>query len=72
VRAEADLKTAQINLGYATISALITGCIGRALVTKGNLVGPDSGPLTLIVSRDPMFVTFPVTGTPPLTARPRP
>ena len=61
VRADADLKTAQINLGYTTIVAPITGRIGRAQVTKGNLVGPDSGPLTLIVSQDPMFVTFPVS-----------
>lgn len=61
VRADADLKTAQINLGYTTISAPITGRVGRAQVTKGNLVGPDSGPLTLIVSQDPMFVTFPVS-----------
>jgi membrane fusion protein, multidrug efflux system len=61
VRSDADLKTAQINLGYATISSPITGRIGRALVTKGNLVGPDTGPLALIVSQDPMFVTFPVS-----------
>jgi membrane fusion protein (multidrug efflux system) len=61
VRADADLKTAQIDLGYATISAAITGRIGRALVTKGNLVGPDTGALALIVSQDPMFVTFPVS-----------
>jgi membrane fusion protein, multidrug efflux system len=61
VRAAADLQTAQINLGYTTISAPVTGRIGRALVTKGNLVGPDTGPLALIVSQDPMFVTFPVS-----------
>lgn len=61
VRADADLKTAQINLGYTTIVSPITGRIGRALITKGNLVGPDSGSLALIVSQDPMFVTFPVS-----------
>lgn len=61
VRADADLKTAQINLGYATILSPIAGRIGRALVTKGNLVGPDSGPLALIVSQTPMFVVFPVS-----------
>jgi membrane fusion protein, multidrug efflux system len=61
IRADADLKTAQIDLGYTTIVAPITGRIGRALVTKGNLVGPDTGPLTLIVSQDPMYVTFPVS-----------
>jgi len=61
VRAAADLKTAEINLGFATIVSPITGRIGRALVTKGNLVGPNSGSLALIVSQDPMFVTFPVS-----------
>jgi len=61
VRATADLQTAQINLGYTTISAPVSGRIGRALVTKGNLVGSDTGPLALIVSQDPMFVTFPVS-----------
>ena len=25
------------------------------------MVGPDSGPLTLIISQDPMYVTFPVS-----------
>lgn len=61
IRANADLDNAEINLGYASISAPITGRIGRALVTKGNLVRPESGPLTLIVSQDPMFITFPVS-----------
>ena len=59
--ADADVKTATINLGYTTILAPVTGRIGRAAVTKGNVVGPDSGPLTLIVSQDPMYVTFPVS-----------
>src|SRR5689334_6642297 len=40
---EANLLTARINLGYTTISSPITGRIGRTSVTKGNLVGPDSG-----------------------------
>ncbi len=59
--ADANLKTATIQLGYTTILAPITGRIGRAKVTKGNVVGPDSGPLVLIVSQDPMYVTFPVS-----------
>jgi len=61
VMAEADLKNAQINLGYTKILSPIAGKIGRTNVTKGNVVGPDSGPLTLIVSQDPMYVTFPVS-----------
>lgn len=59
--AEADLRTAQINLGYTDISAPIIGKIGRTSLTKGNVVGPESGPLTTIVSQDPMYVTFPVS-----------
>jgi membrane fusion protein (multidrug efflux system) len=58
---QADLKTAKINLGYTSITAPITGRIGKTNVTKGNVVGPDSGVLTIIVSQDPMHVTFPVS-----------
>ncbi len=59
--AKANLKTAQINLGYTEIKAPIAGRIGRTKVTKGNVVGPDSGVLAQIVSDDPMYVTFPVS-----------
>lgn len=59
--AEANEKTAAINLGYTTIVAPVSGRIGRAKVTKGNVVGPDTGSLVLIVSQDPMYVTFPVS-----------
>jgi membrane fusion protein (multidrug efflux system) len=61
VTADANLKTANVNLGYTDIMAPITGEIGRTNVTKGNVVGPDSGLLTVLVSRDPMYVTFPVS-----------
>ena len=58
---EANLNTAKINLGYTDVSAPIAGKVGRTNVTKGNVVGPDSGTLTIIVSQDPMYVTFPVS-----------
>jgi membrane fusion protein (multidrug efflux system) len=61
VIADANLKTATVNLGYTNIVAPITGQVGRSKLTKGNVVGPDSGALTTIVSRDPMYVTFPVS-----------
>src|SRR5690606_32151790 len=38
---EANLDTAQINLGYTEIFAAVAGKIGRTNVTKGNVVGPD-------------------------------
>jgi membrane fusion protein (multidrug efflux system) len=58
---EASLQTAKINLGYTDIVSPITGKVGRTNITKGNVVGPDSGVLTTIVSQDPMYVTFPVS-----------
>jgi membrane fusion protein, multidrug efflux system len=66
---QANLDTANINLGYTEISSPITGKIGRTNITKGNVVGPDSGPLTLVVSQDPMYVTFPVSQADVLEAR---
>jgi membrane fusion protein, multidrug efflux system len=66
---EANLATAKINLGYADIVSPITGKIGRTNITKGNVVGPDSGSLTLVVSQDPMYVTFPVSQADVLAAR---
>lgn len=58
--AQAQQKTAEINLGYTTIRSPIDGKVGRLAVTVGNIVGPSSGILTTIVSQDPMYVTFPV------------
>src|SRR5262249_2329896 len=66
---EANLATAQINLGYPDIVAPIAGKVGRTSVTKGNVVSPDSGVLTTIVSQDPMYVTFPVSQREFLRAR---
>jgi membrane fusion protein (multidrug efflux system) len=58
---EANLLTANINLGYASITSPIAGKVGKTNITKGNVVTPQSGPLTVIVSQDPMYVTFPVS-----------
>jgi membrane fusion protein (multidrug efflux system) len=58
---EAALRTAEINLAYTDINSPIDGRIGRTAVTRGNVVGPDSGVLTTIVSSNPMYVTFPVS-----------
>src|SRR6516162_6539512 len=59
--AKAKLDTANINLGYTDIVSPISGKIGRTKITKGNVVSPDSGTLTTIVSQDPMYVLFPVS-----------
>ena len=61
MQAQARPDQANINLGYTDITSPITGKISKTSVTAGNVVGPDSGSLTLIVSQDPMYVTFPVS-----------
>ena len=69
LEADAALKTARINLGYTDITSPIEGEVGRTNVTIGNVVGPQSGVLTVIVSQDPMYVTFPVSDRDFLRAR---
>lgn len=60
-RQQANLTTAELNLGYTDIKAPIAGRIGRSNFSVGDFVGPASGTLATIVSQDPMYVTFPVT-----------
>jgi membrane fusion protein, multidrug efflux system len=59
--AKAQLKTAEINLGYTEIRAPIDGKISSTAVTEGNVVSPVSGTLATLVSQDPMYVLFPVS-----------
>lgn len=57
--ARAAVTTAQINLGYASVTAPISGRIGRALVTEGALVGQgEATQLALVQQIDPMYVNF--------------
>lgn len=57
--ARAAVTTAQINLGYASVTAPIAGRIGRALVTEGALVGQgEATQLALVQQIDPMYVNF--------------
>ena len=58
---QANLDTANINLGYTDIASPISGKVSKTNVTAGNVVGPASGILTLIVSQDPMYISFPVS-----------
>ena len=58
-QATADVATARLNLGYATVTAPIAGRAGRALVTEGALVGQgESTPLTTVEQIDPIYVDF--------------
>lgn len=56
---QAAVDTAQINLGYTTIYAPVTGLIGFMKFDVGNVVGgPTSEVLDTITSIDPIKVTF--------------
>jgi membrane fusion protein (multidrug efflux system) len=52
---KAAVDRAKLNLGYATVTAPISGRVGRALVTEGALVGQnESTPLALIQQLNPI------------------
>ena len=69
MEAEANLRDAQIQLSYTEIKTPISGRIGRAAVSPGNLIGPDSGVLATVVKDDPMQVLFSETQRELLEAR---
>lgn len=57
--ARAAVRTADINLGYASVTSPISGRIGRALVTEGALVGQgEATPLAVVQQIDPVYVNF--------------
>jgi membrane fusion protein (multidrug efflux system) len=59
---KALLRTAELNLGYAQITAPISGRIGDSLTEVGGLVSKSSAqPLTTIVPLDPIWVRFKVS-----------
>ncbi len=62
---EADkalLRTAQLNLGYASITAPVSGRIGDSLIQVGGLVSKSATqPLTTIVPLDPIWVRFKIS-----------
>jgi membrane fusion protein, multidrug efflux system len=60
---EAALRGAQLNLEFTRVTAPITGRVGRAEITEGNLVEAGAAPgrpLTTLVSLDPIYVYFDV------------
>jgi membrane fusion protein (multidrug efflux system) len=58
---KAEVTSAEVNLGFTTMTAPITGRIGRSMVSAGDLVGPSSGSLTTLVSIDPIDALFQVS-----------
>lgn len=57
--AQAEVETARLNLTYATVTAPISGRIGRAMVTEGALVGQNEAtPLAIIQQIDTVYADF--------------
>ncbi|MBB3063170.1 efflux RND transporter periplasmic adaptor subunit [Microbulbifer rhizosphaerae] len=56
--AEAALENARLDLQYTQVEAPISGRVGRAFITRGNLASADQTLLTTLVSVDPMYVYF--------------
>lgn len=56
--ATAALQSAQLDLEYTQIKAPVSGRIGRAEVTLGNLATADATLLATLVSVDPLYVYF--------------
>ena len=57
--ARAAIETARLNLSYATVTAPISGRIGRALITEGALVtANDQKSMAVIQQLDPIYVTL--------------
>lgn len=57
----ANLQIAQINLGYTSVTAPISGRIGRTAFTRGNLVNLGSGSLARIIQIDPIRAVFSIS-----------
>lgn len=56
--ARAQVKTAELNLGYTTVVSPIDGVLGRAQIKEGGLVSANATLLATVYSIDPMYVDF--------------
>lgn len=66
----AALKTAQLNLEYASVTSPISGYMGRPLVTEGDLVGQGEATLlTTVQQLDPIYIDLTQSSTEVLRIR---
>ncbi len=57
----AALDQAKLDLSYTDVRTPVSGQVGQRAYSVGNYVQPSSGTLATVVSRDPIYVMFPVT-----------
>ncbi|WCP70044.1 efflux RND transporter periplasmic adaptor subunit [Vibrio tubiashii] len=58
---KAQMHLAEVNLSYTQIKAPFSGRIAQSKVSTGDLVSPQSGILTTLVSLDPIHTSFSVS-----------
>jgi RND family efflux transporter MFP subunit len=58
VQAKTNTRTAEINLGYAKVTAPFDGIVTAHLVSVGELVGTSPTQLATIVQLEPIYVNF--------------
>jgi membrane fusion protein (multidrug efflux system) len=59
--AQANVETAELNLGYTTIYAPVTGISSFARIQNGAYLNPSNSLLTYVAQLDPMWVNFSVS-----------
>ncbi len=59
--AQAALDLAKLDLEYTEVKSPISGYIGKALLTKGNLANAGASKLARVVQMDPIRVVFSIT-----------
>jgi len=59
--AQADVETAELNLGYTTMYAPVSGIASFARIQNGAYLSPSNSLLTYVALLDPMWVNFSVS-----------
>ena len=57
-RAQADVREAELNLSYTTVTAPVSGISGRFQYSEGALVSPNTSLLTTVIQLSPIWVRF--------------
>jgi membrane fusion protein (multidrug efflux system) len=58
MQAQANIKEAELNLSYTSVTAPVSGIAGRFQYSEGALVAPNTSLLTTIVQVSPIWVRF--------------
>lgn len=69
LQAKSEVKLAELDLSYTEVRAPFDGYVGLENYSIGNYVGPNSGPLTSVISMEPVRAEFKISDKLVLSAR---